>query len=649
LQTPGALRPELNAVEALYMSQYRSLPAVLAALTLTLPSAALAQDNAEDVIYVTAARVPIPAEDATASITRLDADDLAARGSLFAADILRAVPGLAVSHSGAPGALTQIRARGAEANHVLVLIDGVEANNPFTGEADFAHFAFSDIGAIEVSRGEQSALWGSDAIGGVIRLTTARPQTGTETALGLEAGDFGTLSGNGRIASTFERGWVSLSGSAYASDGIDVSGSGGEEDGYENRTVNFAGGYALNDVMRLEGSARWLDYDSQFDSDTDYDGLLNDVDRRTRGTTVFARAALLAEHEAGPVGLEHELAVQLTDDEVRNYADAVRTGRSLGQRLQAHYEITGRWNTGETRHRLTGLVEHDQDRLKSFAGPGAGSNQSRTIEVNALAADYGLEHGAFNLSLSARRDSHDRFEDATTWRVGAGWHFDAVDGRVRASFGEGVKNPGIYELFGYFPGSFVGNPGLEPERSEGWEIGWDQSLLAGKATVSAVYFESELDGEIYTDYASFPSTARNSLARSERSGVELSGSWDISADWSAFSSVTLLDSEENGVAEVRRPERLASLTVDWHPAGLAWSGALTVDHTGEQIDTDFGSFQTVTLDAYTLVGGQIRWAASDHFELYVRGENLLDEEYQDVFGYHTPGRGLYLGLRLRNG
>ena len=631
------------------MSQYRSLPAVLAALTITLPSAALAQDNAEDVIYVTAARVPIPAEDATASITRLDADDLAARGSLFAADILRAVPGLAVSHSGAPGALTQIRARGAEANHVLVLIDGVEANNPFTGEADFAHFAFSDIGAIEVSRGEQSALWGSDAIGGGIRLTTARPQTGTETALGLEAGDFGTLSGNGRIASTFERGWVSLSGSAYASDGIDVSGSGGEEDGYENRTVNFAGGYALNDVMRLEGSARWLDYDSQFDSDTDYDGLLNDVDRRTRGTTVFARAALLAEHEAGPVGLEHELAVQLTDDEVRNYADAVRTGRSLGQRLQAHYEITGRWNTGETRHRLTGLVEHDQDRLKSFAGPGAGSNQSRTIEANALAADYGLEHGAFNLSLSARRDSHDRFEDATTWRVGAGWHFDAVDGRVRASFGEGVKNPGIYELFGYFPGSFVGNPGLEPERSEGWEIGWDQTLLAGKATVSAVYFESELDGEIYTDYASFPSTARNSLARSARSGVELSGNWDISADWSAFSSVTLLDSEENGVAEVRRPERLASLTVDWHPADLAWSGALTVDHTGEQIDTDFGSFQTVTLDAYTLVGGQIRWAASDHFELYVRGENLLDEEYQDVFGYHTPGRGLYLGLRLRNG
>ena len=145
------------------------------------------------------------------------------------------------------------------------------------------------------------------------------------------------------------------------------------------------------------------------------------------------------------------------------------------------------------------------------------------------------------------------------------------------------------------------------------------------------------------------STALNAASLSNRSGVELSGSWDISGSWSAFGSLSLLESEENGVAEIRRPEQLASLTLDWHPANLDWSGALTVDYTGDQLDTDFGSFQTVTLDAYTLVGGQVRWKATEALELYVRGENLLDEEYQDVFGYHTPGRGLYFGLRLRNG
>ncbi|GLK52644.1 TonB-dependent receptor plug domain-containing protein [Maricaulis virginensis] len=632
------------------MRIYKSLPLALAASSILISPAVLAQDaQDDDVILITAARVPIPADDATASITRLDAADIQARGSVFAADILRAVPGLAVSHSGAPGALTQIRARGAEANHVLVLIDGVEANNPFTGEADFAHFAFSDLGSIEVSRGEQSALWGADAIGGVVRLTTARPTTGMTTSLGLEGGEFGTFNGDGRIASTFERGWLTLSGSAYRSDGIDVSGTGGEEDGYENETVNLAGGYALNDIVRFEGSARWLSYDSAFDSDTDFDGLLNDVDRNTDGRTVFARAALLAEHSAGGFEIEHELAVQLTDDEVENYADGAPAGRSLGQRLQSHYEVTGRWSTGETQHRLTGLVEHDRDRLKSFTAPGAGSNQSPSIEASAFAADYGLDQGALTLTASVRRDIHDRFDDATTWRVGAGWAFEAVDGRARVSFGEGVKNPGIYELFGYFPGSFVGNPNLDPERSSGWEIGWDQTLLEGRATLSAVYFESELEDEIYTDYSTFPSTALNAASLSNRSGVELSGSWDISGSWSAFGSLSLLESEENGVAEIRRPEQLASLTLDWHPANLDWSGALTVDYTGDQLDTDFGSFQTVTLDAYTLVGGQVRWKATEALELYVRGENLLDEEYQDVFGYHTPGRGLYFGLRLRNG
>lgn len=269
--------------------------------------------------------------------------------------------------------------------------------------------------------------------------------------------------------------------------------------------------------------------------------------------------------------------------------------------------------------------------------------------MDALAFDYGLERDSLSLTLSAREDRHDRFEDATTWRIGAGWAFERISGRARVSFGEGVKNPGIYELFGYFPGSFVGNPYLEPERSSGWEIGWDQTMAGGKASWSIVYFESELQDEIYTDFATFPATARNSMTASDRSGVEFSGSWDLSASWSAFGTVSFLESEENGVAEIRRPERLASLTVDWHPSDRDWSGALTIDHTGERQDTDFGIFRTVTLDAYTLVGGQVRWAASDNLELYVRGENLLDEEYQDVYGYHTQGRGLYLGLRLRNG
>ena len=131
--------------------------------------------------------------------------------------------------------------------------------------------------------------------------------------------------------------------------------------------------------------------------------------------------------------------------------------------------------------------------------------------------------------------------------------------------------------------------------------------------------------------------------------MEVQAQWQATDALNLFASASFLESEEAGVAEIRRPEQLASLTVDWSPSDRAVSGAVTIDYTGEQTDTDFGSFQTVTLDAYTLVGAQLRWQASQAVEIYARGENLLDEDYQDVFGYHTPGRGLSVGLRLRGG
>lgn len=619
------------------------------AVSLTLLAPAVFAQEADEVVHVTAARIPVPAGDATASITRLDSAALEARGAVFVADALRAVPGMAVSRSGSAGALTQIRARGAEANHVLLLVDGIEAASPFTGEADFAHFALDDIASIEVARGEQSALWGADAIGGVVRINTLRPDEGEQVSARLEGGSLSTYRASGRFASSFDGGGFAISGGHFQSDGIDVSGLGGETETYESRTLAASGDYALNTVFRLEAAARWIGFESGFDSDLDFDGRLDNADLVADGDRVLARTALLADHEAGAVRWSHELAVQLTDEEVTNLSAGTSTGRSLGQRLQGHYQVTARWQAGDVDHRLTGLLERDQDRLKSVAAPGAGSNQTRQIDSDAIALDYGLGAGALDINLSARRDANEAFDDSTTWRAGAGWTFDAIGGRVHASIGEGVKNPGIFELYGFFPAFFTGNPDLQPERSRGWELGWTQALAGDRGSFSAVWFSSELEDEIYTDFGVFPFTARNRASASERQGLELEGHWEFSGDISAFGALTLLESEENGAPEIRRPETLASLTLDWHPQGSDLSGALTIDHTGEQRDTDFGTFQPVVLDAYTLIGGQLRWQANDRVELYARGENLFDEEYQDVFGFHTAGRGLYLGLRLRSG
>lgn len=617
---------------------------------LAIPAAALAQESlAEDTVYVTAARIPLASDDATVSISLLDTAMLEARGAVFVADILRSVPGLAVSRSGTAGALTQIRARGSEANHVLVLIDGIEAASPFTGEADFAHFAFDDLASIEVARGEQSALWGADAIGGVISLRSALPEQGSEASLRIEAGSFGTTRLSARLGKGFDHGYLAAGVGAFETDGIDVSGLGGERDGYSNRSANLLAGYELSSDIRIETALRWVGYQTASDADSDYDGRLDNTDDRRSGDQILARAGLSVDQRVGSVAVSHEVAVQLTDDVSRSFDSGTRTALSEGQRSQAHYQVTGRWSQGEIEHRLTGLVEYEQDQTSNDAGPGSLANQSQELASTAFAFDYGLGRGPLDLTLSARHESNQRFEDALTWRAGLAWAFDSLGGRLRLSGGEGVKNPGVFELFGYYPAYFIGNPALKPERSRGWELGWEQGFLGGRGHASAVWFQSELTDEIYTDFGVFPATARNATSRSDRSGLELEAGWDVSEAVALFGSATFMDSEQDGAAEIRRPERLASLTLDWHPADVEWSASLTIDHTGEQLDTDFGTFQDVTLDAYTLVGTQLRWQARQGVELYLRGENLLDEDYQDVFGYHTPGRGLYLGLRLRHG
>tara|TARA_R110002096_G_scaffold43420_13_gene117098 strand:- start:479 stop:2359 length:1881 start_codon:yes stop_codon:yes gene_type:complete len=611
---------------------------------LAVPAAASAQDT----IYVTAARTSLAPEDATVSISVLDSDMIEARGSVFVADILRAVPGLAVSRSGTAGALTQIRARGSEANHVLVLIDGIEAASPFTGEADFAHLAFDDLGSIEVARGEQSALWGADAVGGVIALRSAMPEQGREASLRFEAGSFGTTRLSARLGKALERGYLAAGIGAFETDGIDVSGLDGERDGYSNRSANLLAGHAWGPGLRIDAALRWVGYQTDSDADTDYDGLLDNTDDRRTGDQILARVALTLDQQWGGAALVHELAGQLTDDVSRSFGGGVRSALSEGQRSQAHYQLTGLWTHGEIEHRLTGLVEYEQDRTSNDAGPGSLANQSQDLSSTAFAFDYGLGRGPLDLTASARHESNQRFEDALTWRAGLAWAFDSVGGRLRLSGGEGVKNPGVFELFGYYPAYFIGNPALKPERSRGWELGWEQVFADGRGHASAVWFQSQLTDEIYTDFAAFPATARNATSRSDRSGLELEAGWDVSDAITVFGSATFMESDQDGAAEIRRPQRLASLTLDWHPE-TSWSASLSLDHTGEQLDTDFGTFQDVTLDAYTLVGGQLRWQARPGVELYLRGENLLDEDYQDVFGYHTPGRGLYLGLRLHHG
>lgn len=246
-------------------------------------------------------------------------------------------------------------------------------------------------------------------------------------------------------------------------------------------------------------------------------------------------------------------------------------------------------------------------------------------------------------------DNRNRFKDATTWRLGAGYAIGDTRARVRGSVGTGIKNPTFVELFGFFPGSFVGNPDLVPEESLSWEIGWEQTF--DSFSFSVTYFESDLENEIFTAFnPDFTSTARNRAGKSERSGFEFAARWPVLENLSLSGQATLLSSkDETGADEIRVPESTVSVALDWQVRedGLRIGAAL--DYVGDQGDFDFGPFpaRRVSLDAYTLASLTAEYPLSNRISLTLRGENLFDETPVDIFGYRGPGAGAYIGLKLR--
>lgn len=588
-----------------------------------------------DTVEVTSLR-SLDADRATTSVSVLNADDLAVRVSPNPADQLRAVPGAAISRSGSVGGLTQVRLRGAEANHTLVLFEGIEISDPITGDTDFGLLTALPAGRIEVLRGAASSIYGSDPIGGVVSIS-ADQATGLSAF--AEAGSFGTL--NGMAGWRGEQIGAAISG--FATDGVDTSGTGGGKDGSEAFSGLLTGNFDLGAdwSLSLVGLARKAD--SDFDADTDFDGLLNDEERHTETEQRLVGASLAGTY--GP--LDHVLKASFSEVDRDNYAEGALADTARGERTKLS------WSPGYVAgvHTVIGLIDFERETYdRADVEYGGLTDASEAFESIGLAGEYRLNLGALDLAVSGRHDDNKGlFEDANTWRIGAGYAFDEVGGRVRGSIGTGVKNPTFTELFGFFTGSFIGNPNLKPEESTSWEIGWEQTIA--NFSYAATYFEADLENEIYTAFnPDFTSTARNRAGKSDRRGVELAGRWQALEVLTVSGQATFFDSQDvSGADEIRVPEQTASLSLDWQARedGLRLGAAL--DYVGEQGDLDFGPFPSrpVALDAYTLVSLTAEYPLAERVSITLRGDNLLDETATDVFGYTAPGAGIFVGLKVK--
>jgi len=591
----------------------------------------------DDVVLTIGTRIGFDLTDElTSAASIIDEEEIKARGQAFLSDILRTLPGLAVSRSGPAGNLTQIRLRGSEANHVLVLIDGVEAGNPNTGEFDFAGIRSEDIIKIEVLRGEQSALWGSDAIGGVINIITRAASAQERYQASVEYGTYNTV--EGQISAVIPLGTAALSinGNAFSTDGFDISGLDGEDDGSNSRSISLGLNHVNLGPLNLSAIYAASNLRSDFDSDSDFDGRLNNTDNIL--VTDNRRANITGRFNA--LRTENKISLSLTETDTRD-PNASFQNDTQGRRLQANW--ASKINLSDA-HKLTVLGEVEDEDFENFGGIGAGQNQSNNITNYAIAGDYKFSQGPVTFTGSARQDFNDRFDNAFTWRVGAGYALRAFGGRIYGSYGTGVKNPTLTEIFGFFPGSFIGNADIQPETSEGFNIGYNQEFLNGSASISVDYFQSDLEDEILTIFnPDFTSTVQNSAADSSREGIEVEAQWSPHRRLDFSGSLTFLEAEEGDIEEIRRPDFTASAQATWRPRDdLSLTG--TLDHTGSQLDTDFATFSNVELDSFTLLGANIRYDVNDIVTLSLRGENLFDEDYQEVIGFNAPGRTISAGL-----
>ena len=610
-------------------------------------------------ISISASRTEIPATEVAGALTVLTKQQIENFHAVHVSEVLQAVPGLNVSTQGSAGNLTQIRIRGAEANQVLVIIDGIEVNDPASSsEFNFAHLTADSIERIEVLRGPQSALWGSDALAGVINITTKKADRNKQLIVKNSYGSENTYQGGITVFTRSDKYNLSISGNFIDTDGFNIATTGQERDGYENATLNIKTGYQLNEKISFGASSRYTNASNEFDPalGTPVDGF-GEIDVEQFYSRIFSEIKTFGG------AWNHLLEVSLVDtsnDTIDGFF-----GRSKTEATKAKYAYQSTLNLPSfdslpVKQSLTFAVEREQERFKQqgTSFPGFDPNQRQRITNYGKVAEYRakiLENWA--LSASFRHDDNDEFDNQETYNIGINYVHPETNSKAYITHATGAKNPTFTELFGFAPNSFIGNPDLEAETSEAWEIGVSQQFLENRLTIDTAIFKEDLKDEIQTLFEfdpasmSFLSRPDNNDSRSQRKGVEISITSIISEALSANSSFTYLDTSEpdasgNDRTEIRRPSQQWSGQVNYSFLSNKANLNVNIDYIGDRKDIDFGTGNRVTLDDYTLINVAFNYQFNDKVKFFAKMNNIFDEEYQDVFGYETNEFSGFAGFEL---
>ena len=615
-------------------------------------------------VVVTANRSAQSAGRVGQSVTVLTTADIQASQTVGVADLLIRTPGVTLSRNGGIGAATSLRIRGAETDQTVAVIDGVKLNDPSGtgGGYNFGNLLVGDIARIEVLRGAQSTLWGSQAIGGVVNIVTAEPTRPFQAGVDAEAGSRGTSYLRGNIGGATERATWRLAASRYETDGFSTFARGTEKDGYENFGLSGRANIRVTEGVSVDLRAVYSDGTTGVDGFPAPLFAFGDTRETSKTKELVTYSGLNFDLFDGRLSNRIAYAYTRTERHNENPDQTVTPVTFDAEGLNKRYEYQGVLDVREGWTATFG-AEHEDSEFSSVSPSAFAPNPvpaTAEVGIDGFYAQLQAEViDGLTLTGGVRRDEHDTFGGKTLGQAAAAWALNGGATVLRASFGQGFKAPSLFQLYSDF-----GNTALQPEEADGWDAGVQQHVLDGSLILSATYFSRETTNQI--DFVSCGSTVtaataplcfRNGVRRSgyynntaltEADGVELAadyemGSFSINANYTQTNTENRTPGANLGRQLARRPKEAANLTATYVWA-FGLSTSVAVQHAGDSFDN---ASNATRLEGYTLVDLRASYPINETIEVYGRVENVGDEVYETTRNYGVAGRGTFVGFRAR--
>ena len=639
-----------------------------------LPSvlfSAEAEEKVLDDFVITATRTPTSLEKiGGSSVSVVTAEDIEAKKQTQIRELLKDIPGVDISTTGGPGSSSSIFIRGSESKSVLVLIDGVMVNDPSDTNrtANIGTLTVDNIERIEVIRGSQSVLYGSNATAGVVNIITKKGRGKPVITAGMEAGSFGTTKYYGGLRGKSGPLSYSLNAAQNKSDGYSIAnnrnndiphdGNTDEKDGWSNQNLSVSLGYDLSEDFDLSLSINSMnssidldDYGSGYTGDRlDYNSatwayVANPTGAKKRRTDLAQQyIALQAHNFLINRSLESTLSYKMGTSIRKSFdQDETQTNEYAGNSHELSWQ--GTWFFGDITELTFGISGFSEEMKQDSISGGASTTQ---IEKSATTNSYWVQDQTYLMDealvivAGVRSDNHEKFGSATTYRLAPSYNLKDTGTLFKMSYGTGFQAPSLYELF-----SSYGNENLDASKSRTSDIGFEQSLNNKRMKFGVTAFTSEFTDAIDFDMSTFKYGQME--GKTKTSGWEAFFQTTIGNHTNLLVNHVALETEDaNGDPLVRKPEaktvisgntrflEKAQVSYNIYNVGkrAAYSGSK--DKNGNSISE---------LPAYTLVNLAGSYALLENLDLYGRIDNLTDTFYEDAWSYATPGRSYYVGVK----